>query len=117
LGNALSFLTKPKETTTMLVTIHTVKEVADMLHKSGYDEWPKDYEACLALAQYLEDLSEETKTPIQVDMVDLAVRFEIFKNVAAFNKEYGTTLENLDIAYSLTTIIPLSRGRFIAQKF
>ena len=101
----------------MLVTIHTVKDVAAMLNKSGYGEWSKDYEACLALAQYLEDLSQETNTPIQIDMIDLAVRFEIFKNVAAFNEEYGTTLESLDIAHSLTTIIPLSKGRFIAQKF
>ena len=101
----------------MLVTTHTVKDVAAMLNKSGYDEWPKDYEACLALAQYLENLSEETNTPIPVDVVDLAVRFEIFKNVAAFNEEYCTTLEDLDLAYSLTTIIPLSKGRFIAQKF
>jgi hypothetical protein len=101
----------------MLVTIHSVKDVAAMLQKANYGTWSKDYEACLAVAQYLEDLSEETNTPIQVDIIDLVQRFSIYKNLKDYNDTFSPSVETIEKLAEITTVIPLVNGRFIAQNF
>jgi hypothetical protein len=101
----------------MLITLHSVKDVATMLYKSNYGEWSKDYEACLAVAQYLEDLSKKTNTPIEVDINLIASRFIIYKNLWHYNSIFTPSVETIEELAEITTIIPLVNGRFIAQNF
>jgi hypothetical protein len=101
----------------MLITLHSVKDVATMLYNSNYGQWSKDYEACLAVAQYLEDLSEETNTPIQVDIIDIAARFSIYTNLEDYNDTFVPSVKTIEELKEMTTVIPLVNGRFIAQNF
>jgi len=109
------YLNKRKQV--MLITIHSVKEVAVMLQKANYGGWSKDPEACFALAQYLENLSQETKTAIQVNVVDLVQRFSIYKNLKDYNNTFVPSVETIDEIKKVTTVIKLDNGRFIIQDF
>lgn len=101
----------------MLITIHTVDDVADMLHKSKYGTWSKDYEACRALASYMDNLGD-SDDPTTVDIKDWVVRFDIFKNVDDYNNQASAhSVNNLEDLSAKTTVIPLSGGRFIAESF
>jgi hypothetical protein len=101
----------------MLITLHSVKDVATMLYKSNYGQWSKDYEACLSVAQYLENLSEETNTPIEVDVIDIAARFSIYTNLEDYNDTFAPSVETIEELKEMTTVIPIVNGRFIAQNF
>jgi hypothetical protein len=101
----------------MLVTIHTVKDVAHLLHKSNYGGWSKDYEACLAVANYLENLSEEINKPIEIDVIAIAARFSIYTNLEDYNDSFAPSVETIEDLGEITTVIPLVNGRFIVQNF
>lgn len=84
----------------MLITIHTVEDVADMIHKTNYGTWKKDYEACLALAKHMD--SQNQDEPTVVNVREWVQRFDIF---------HGSEISGK------TTVIPVSNGRFIAENF
>ena len=101
----------------MLITTHTVENVADMLGKTNYGTWKKDYEACFALAQYLEDFSEIGKKPVIIKISDLVQEYSIYKSLDDYNKSSASSLKSMDDLKKLTTVILLKDGRFIAQDF
>jgi hypothetical protein len=101
----------------MLITTHTVKDVATMLGITNYGTWKKDHEACFALAQYLEDLSEREKKPVIIKISHLVQDFSIYKSLDDYNKSSASSLKSMDDLKKLTTVILLKDGRFIAQDF
>jgi hypothetical protein len=101
----------------MLITTHTVEDVADMLGKTNYGTWKKDHEACFALAQYLENLSEKEKKPVEIKISDLVQEYSIYKSLDEYNETFVPSVGSLHDLKKLTTVILLKDGRFIAQDF
>jgi hypothetical protein len=101
----------------MLITTHTVEDVADMLGKTNYGTWKKDHEACFALAQYLEDFSEIGKKPVIIKISDLVQEYSIYKSLDEYNDTFAPSVRSLHDLKKLTTVILLKDGRFIAQDF
>lgn len=99
----------------MLITIHTVEDVADMIHKTNYGMWRKDYEACLALAKHMDSQSHDG--PTLVNVREWVQRFDIFDDLDDHNNTYVPSEESIEKLSKKTTVIPLSDGRFIAENF
>jgi hypothetical protein len=113
----ISIINKTKGNQSMLITTHTVKDVATMLGITNYGTWKKDHEACFALAQYLEDLSEREKKPVIIKISHLVQDFSIYKSLDDYNATFAPSVESLHDLKKLTTVILLKDGRFIAQDF
>ena len=99
----------------MLITIHTVEDVADMIHKTNYGTWNKDYEACLALAKHMD--SQNQDEPTVVNVREWVQRYAIFDDLDDLNNTYVPSEESLEKLSKKTTVIPVSNGRFIAENF
>ena len=97
----------------MLVKNIDTREAANLLYWSYKNDWR--YDVCLALAEHLDKESEETFLIFDANL--LSQSFTLYQNLNEFNKVNHTTLKDIDMAYSLTTIIPLSKGRFLAKNF
>ncbi|MFN9802598.1 MAG: hypothetical protein ACK54Y_02125 [Bacteroidota bacterium] len=97
----------------MLVENIEAYEAANLLYHSYKNDW--NFDVCLALAEHLNKESGETL--FLFDAKQLSESFTLYKNLKQFNKVNHTTLKDIDLAYSLTTIIPLSNGRFLAENF
>ena len=95
-------------------------EAALQLLKSNLYPWDCDLEACLAIAEYLWDQSEEVGkrgTPFNFDVVELTNNWAVYDDLDAFNKDHNTTFENVEDINCLTQIVPLSGERFLAENF
>jgi hypothetical protein len=93
-------------------------EAALQLLKSYLYPWYCDLEACLAIAEYLWDQSEEAGgTPFNFDVVELTNNWAVYDDLEAFNKDHNTTFENVKDINCLTQIVPLSGERFLAENF
>ena len=97
----------------MLVKAIDTCDAANLLYWSYKNDWGHD--VCLALAEHLD--KESGETPLIFDANLLSKSFTLYQNLKEFNKVNHTTLKDIDLAYSLTTIIPLSDGRFLAKNF
>lgn len=97
----------------MFVKKIDTREAANLLYWSDKNDWR--YDVCLALAEHLD--KESSETPLVFDANLLSQSFTLYQNLKEFNKVNHTTLKDIDLAYSLTTIIPLSDGRFLAENF
>lgn len=113
----------------MLITIHTVEDVADMIHKTNYGTWNKDYEACLALAKHMDWngerlcayrhclYSQNQDELTVVNVREWVQRFAIFDDLDDLNNTYVPSEESIEKLSKKTTVISLSDGRFIAENF
>lgn len=106
----------------MLVENIEAYEAANLLYHSYKNDW--NFDVCLALAEHLDKKFsafqiDETygEKLFLFDAKRLSESFTLYKNLKQFNKVNHTTLKDIDLAHSLTTIIPLSNGRFLAKNF
>ena len=91
-------------------------EAALQLLKSNLYPWDCDLEACLAIAEYLWDQSEEAGgTAFNFDVEN--INWAVYDDLEAFNKDHNTTFENVEDINCLTQIVPLSGERFLAENF
>lgn len=98
-------------------TIRT-EEIAHRLCQDEYAGWHKNYIACLAIANYLEDLSEGLNTPIELDIVAIRCEYSLMYNLADFNRQYDKECETLDDVREFTQIIEIETSdSFIIQDF
>lgn len=72
--------------------------------------------AISALGEYLELLSNETGTDIELDVIALCCEFTEYENLEAIQADYSD-IEDWDDVYNLTTVIPISgtHGAIIQQ--
>lgn len=69
-----------------------------------------------ALFDYLENLEAETGEEIELDVIGLCCDFAEYKNIAEFNRDYGTNYKSRD-EISETIVINVDDEAFIIQAF
>jgi len=69
-----------------------------------------------ALFDYLEAFEAETGEEIELDVISLCGDFAEYKNIAEFNRDYGTNYKSRD-EISETIIIDVDGEAFIIQVF
>lgn len=106
----------------MLVKAIDTCDAANFLYWSYKNNWGHD--VCLALAEHLDkEFSAYESDEIYgeklflFDAEELSKSFTLYENLKEFNMVNHTKLKDIDLAHSLTTIIPLSDGRFLAKNF
>lgn len=93
-------------------TLHT-NEIAHRLCRDDNAGWHENYEACLALAGYIEQLAEDLDEPIELDIVAMRCDYNLFENIADYNEQYGADHESADeIDY---TVIMVDDDQFICE--
>ena len=74
------------------------------------------YEGLKALFDYLENFEAETGEEIELDVIALCCDFAQYKNIAEFNRDYGTNYKSRD-EISETIVIDVDDEAFIIQTF
>ena len=75
------------------------------------------YEGLKALFEYLEELSEDLGSPIELDVIGLCSEFSEYSSIEEFNDDYALDLEDIEDDFQYTTVIPINEGSFIIQDF
>lgn len=78
--------------------------------------WHKNYDACLALAEYLEQMAEDLGEPMELDTVAIRCEYSLMDDIADFNSQYSTEYEDMD-DITETTVIDVDGTAFIIQAF
>lgn len=101
--------------------IYTKLSTSDIIQELGKDEyasWHRNYDACKAIAEYLESMAEDTGEAIELDIVAIRCDYSLMDDLADFNKQYGKECENLDDIRELTTVIEIEgQEAFVIQDF
>lgn len=101
--------------------IYRQLSTGDITHELARDEyasWHRNYEACKAIAVYLESLAEDTGEAIELDIVSIRCDYSLMDDIADFNNQYDKECESLDDVRELTTVIEIDgQGAFIIQDF
>jgi len=101
----------------MLVQRLSIENAADIMCEDKNASWHRNHEACLALAKYLDEFSNELGINTEIDFVLLRSNFSLYKDLAQFNEETGEECVTLDDAENLTTVIDVDGTSFIALSF
>lgn len=102
----------------MLKKTISTQHAADILFADEYASWHKNYAACLALAEYLENLSEDAGNDIELDKVTLRCGFSLYESIEEFNDKCGEQCLKIEDVRKLTTVITIQGSdAFIAQEF
>jgi hypothetical protein len=74
---------------------------------------PEGYEA---LFDYLEELSNETGEPFELDVISIVCEFTEYNSFEEFKKDYDK-IENLEELQERTFVLELPSGGFVIQNF
>lgn len=91
----------------------TTNEITRQLRADQYSGWSLN--ASYAMAEYLEQLAEDTGEPIELDVVAIRCDFSEYKSFEEVAKEY-TDIKDLDDLRDNTTVIEFDGG-LIVQGF
>jgi hypothetical protein len=75
------------------------------------------YEALEALYDYLEEYSDATNEPYELDPVALSLEFREWESIEEYNDEMGTDFLTLDQLEEVTQIIPFGTEAFLAMVY
>lgn len=79
------------------------------------------YEGKKSLFGYLEDLEEDTGTPIELDVIALCCEYSEYANLAEFQKDYSEDYKSIEDIEGETTVIRIGEvdgeEAFIIQQF
>ena len=93
-------------------------DITQSLCNDSYASWHKNYDACEAIAEYLESLAEDIDTPIELDTVAIRCEYSLMDDIADFNKQYDKECETLDDIREFTQVIEIKgQESFIIQQF
>lgn len=101
---------------TYVYTMETTDSIARALSRDEYASWHKNYDACLALAEYLEQLAEDIGEPIELDTVAIRCDYSLMDDIYDFNKQYDTDYESMD-EITETVVINVDGASFIIQDY
>lgn len=93
-------------------------DITQALSNDEYASWYKNYEACKAIAEYLESLAEDAGEAIELDTIAIRCDYSLMDDIADFNNQYDKECENLDDVREYTTVIEIDgQEAFIIQEF
>lgn len=102
---------------TYIYTRENTNSIARALSSDEYAGWHKDYDACLALAEYLESMADDTGEPIELDTVAIRCDYSLMSDIEDFNKQYGTEYESADDITETMVIAISGSDSFLIQDF
>lgn len=89
--------------------------IARRLYADSYASWHENYAACEALAEYLENIAQETGKPMELDIVAIRCDFSLYKDISELNKEYGEEFDSIDALEDYAQVIRVDDGEFITD--
>lgn len=103
---------------TYIYTQLSTSNIAHALMADDNAAWYKNYDACEAIAEYFEDLAEDTGEAIELDIVAIRCEYSLMDDIADFNKQYDKECETLDDIREFTQVIEIKgQEAFIIQQF
>jgi hypothetical protein len=93
----------------------TTSDITHALMRDDYASWHKNYDACKALAEYLEQYAEETGEAIELDTVAIRCDFSMYSDIAELNKEYDTDFTDMDELRDHAQVIDVDGEAFITD--
>lgn len=93
-------------------TINT-SEMAQQLLEDDNAGWSTN--GAWALAEYLENFTEETETPLYFNVVDIRCDYTEYKDIEEFNEVYDKDYEFVDALFDMTTVIQFDGGFIVAD--
>jgi hypothetical protein len=85
----------------------TTSDITRNLSNDEYASWHKDYQACKAIAEYLEQLAEDTGEAIELDTVAIRCEYSMIESIEDFNEQYEKQCRTLDDVRDYTTVIEI----------
>ena len=96
----------------------TTSDITQSLCNDEYASWHKNYDACEAIAEYLESYAEDTGEAIELDTVAIRCEFSMLDDINDFNKQYDKECKSLDDIRDYTMVIEIPNSEsFIIQDF
>ena len=83
-------------------------DIARELSNDSYASWHKNWDACEAIAEYLESLAEDTGEAIELDTVAIRCENSLIDDIEDFNKQYDKECESLDDVRTYTEVIEIN---------
>jgi hypothetical protein len=99
-----------------IYTRENTHSIARALSNDGNASWHENYDACLAMAEYLEQLAEDIGEPIELDIVAIRCGFSLMADIKDFNSQYNTEYESAD-DITETNVIQVDGESFIIEDF
>lgn len=90
-------------------------QIADAFYKDDYASWHKDYEACQAIAEYLEEYAESTGEPLELDTVAFHCDFSLYSSLDELNKEYDTDFKTIEELQDHAQVIKVNDEKFVTD--
>lgn len=85
----------------------STSDIARELSNDEYASWHKNYEACNAIAEYLESLADDMGEAIELDTVAIRCEYSLMDDIEDFNSQYDKECESLDDIREYTTVIEI----------
>lgn len=101
---------------TYVYTRENTNSIARALSQDEYASWNKNHYACLALAEHIENMAEESGEPIELDTVAIRCEFSLMDDIEDFNKQYDTEYESMN-DIDETIVINVDDTTFIIGEF
>ena len=98
----------------MIIQTLSTNEVALQLVRDEYANWT--YTEAEALAEYLEELSDDIGEPLELDLVTIRSEWASYTNFEALQADYSD-IETMSNLYDYTLVIELDNGGLIIQQF
>lgn len=93
----------------------STSDITRALHNDDNASWSKNWAACEALAEYLEEYAESCDTPMELDIVAIRCDFSMYSDIAELNKEYDEEFESMDDLNDYAQIIKVDDESFITD--
>lgn len=93
----------------------STSQIADAFYRDDYASWHKDYDACQAIAVYLEEYAESTGEPLELDTVAFRCDFSLYADIAELNKEYDTDFESMEELQDHAQVIDVDGKKFVTD--
>ena len=98
----------------MIIQELSTNDVALQLVRDEYASWT--YSEAKALAEYLEELSNDLDEPIKLDIVEIRCEWASYTSFKEVQDAYPD-IKTMDDLYERTTVIELDDGGLIIQQF
>lgn len=96
----------------------STSDITRALCNDGHAAWKGNYDACEAIAEYLESMAEDTGEAIELDIVAIRCEYSLVDDIADFNNQYDKECESLDDVREFTQVIEIDgQEAFIIQDF
>ena len=97
-----------------------IRQIDKYTFRAAFEDYGRknqfSYDGLDALFEFLDELSEDCGTPMELDVIALCCEFTEYENLAELQENY-TDIESMDDLNDNTMVIPVDDDRFIIQDY